>query len=119
MVQYEVTSENIHRRKDNDAYFRLNYLYQASLLFQESNIGYAQFMKIQMQKVAEKGPIRLTPQLKHTHCKKCKFPIIQGELRFKKICNKLFIIKSCPNCKFKRKIFVKKLNMLQLIQEQN
>ncbi|CAD8127898.1 unnamed protein product [Paramecium sonneborni] len=119
MVQYVITSEDIHKRKDNDAYFRLNYLYQASLLFQESNIEYAQFMKQQMQKIAEKVPIRLTPQLKHTHCKKCQCPIVQGELKFKKICNKLFIIKSCPNCKFQRKIFIKRLKVLELLQEKN
>ncbi|CAD8182537.1 unnamed protein product [Paramecium octaurelia] len=118
MVQYVITSEDIHRRKDNDAYFRLNYLYQASLLFSESNIEYAQLMKEQMQKVAEKVPIRMTPQIKHTHCKKCQSPIVFGEVNFKKICKKLFIIKTCSKCKFQRKIFVKKLKGFELLEKQ-
>ncbi|CAD8162422.1 unnamed protein product [Paramecium pentaurelia] len=118
MVQYVITSEDIHKRKDNDAYFRLNYLYQASLLFQQSNIEYAQFMKEQMQKVAEKVPIRMTPQIKHTHCKKCLCPIVFGEVKFKKICKKLFIVKTCLKCKFQRKIFVKKLKDFELLQKQ-
>lgn len=44
-----------------------------------------------MNKVAEKVPIRMTPQLKATHCKKCHAPIATVDTKFIKSCNKLFI----------------------------
>ncbi|KAM3130922.1 Ribonuclease P protein subunit p21 [Paramecium bursaria] len=99
---YELQKNNIHTIKDNDAYQRMNYLYQASFLLQNSTLQ--QYMYQQCKEVGEKKVIRMTSQIKRTHCKKCGQLLI--DFNTKKNNNKLMIYMKCQQGHLNKK-FVK------------
>lgn len=68
----------------------------------------SRYLMLQTQEISKKTTLRMTAEMKRTHCRKCANPILTKDFRIVRIGRKLFLIRKCEHCLHECRIFVKR-----------